>query len=96
MSHIGEKCDRLTQFFSTCEENKTLAKEDRVKMSPFYVKGDKISKGNPGHGGVLYFEKAHSRKSFFKWLMSKHWRSVDPDPFVLRTTPLKSPAPTTR
>jgi hypothetical protein len=41
MSHIGQKCDRLTQFFSTCEENKTLAKEGRVKRSPFYVEGDK-------------------------------------------------------
>jgi len=40
MSHIGQKCDRLTQFFSTYEENKTLAKEDRVKMSPSYVEGD--------------------------------------------------------
>jgi hypothetical protein len=41
MSHIGQKCDRLTQFFSIYEENKTLAKEDRVKMSPFYVEGDR-------------------------------------------------------
>ena len=44
MSHIGQKCDRLTQFFSTCEENKTLAKQDRVKRSPFYVEGDKLFK----------------------------------------------------
>jgi hypothetical protein len=41
MSHIGQKSDRMTQIFSTCEENKTLAKEDRVKRSPFYVEGDK-------------------------------------------------------
>ena len=41
MSHIGQKCDKLKQFFSTCEENKTLTKKDRVKMSPFYVEGDR-------------------------------------------------------
>jgi len=41
MSHIGQKCDRVTQFFSTSEENKTLAKEDKVKRSPFYIEGDK-------------------------------------------------------
>lgn len=53
MSHIGQKCDRLTQFFSTCEENKTLAKEGRVKRSPFYVEGDKrgsLGKGIPQVG----------------------------------------------
>ena len=43
MSHIGQKCDRLTQFFSTSEENKTLAKEDRIKRSPFYVEGDTLT-----------------------------------------------------
>jgi hypothetical protein len=41
MSHIEQKCDRLTQFFSTSEENKTLTKEDKVKRSPFYVEGDR-------------------------------------------------------
>jgi len=41
MSHIGRKCDKLRQFFSTCEENKTLTKKDRVKMSPFYVESDR-------------------------------------------------------
>jgi len=41
MSHIGQKYDRLTQFFSTSEENKTLAKEDKVKRSHFYVEGDR-------------------------------------------------------
>jgi hypothetical protein len=45
MSHIGQKCDRLTQLFLTCEENKTLAKEDRVKRSPFYVEGDRKARG---------------------------------------------------
>jgi len=41
MSHIGQECDRLTQFISISEENKTLAKEDKIKRSPFYVEGDK-------------------------------------------------------
>jgi hypothetical protein len=44
MSHIGQKCDRLTQFFSTSGEIKTLAKGDRVKSSSFYVEGDRKGK----------------------------------------------------
>jgi hypothetical protein len=41
MSHIGQKCDRLTQLFSTYEENKTLDRQKQNKMSPFYIEGDR-------------------------------------------------------
>ena len=42
MSHIGQKSDRMTKnFLSTGEKSQGLAKEGEIKMSPFYVEGDR-------------------------------------------------------
>lgn len=44
MSHIGKKSDRMTQkFLSTGEKNQGLAKEGEIKMSPFYVGGNRLT-----------------------------------------------------
>jgi hypothetical protein len=37
----------MSQYLSTIEENKGLAKKEKMKMSPFYVEGDR--KANPGN-----------------------------------------------
>jgi hypothetical protein len=42
MSLIEQKSDWMTQnVLSTGEKDEGLAKEEQIKMSPFYVEGDK-------------------------------------------------------
>jgi hypothetical protein len=40
VAHYTEKRQGVANYLSTSKENKGLAKEEKIEMSPFYVEGD--------------------------------------------------------